>query len=328
MIRAGRAPKARTLTDLAAQQGLSISQYRRLKPYTEEGFPAPVSSPGAQTVLYDADQVDAYLAGRPVPALPDTDSDDDLLDRTEAAAVLGIAPDSWTVYQTRSGLAEHRVDVAGVGHWPRGIVHAYKTERDTRTHGAGGRPARTGTQVPSDQLLPRTAPLLDADPTITAADVTDALGVHRDTAQRALTHLRASRIADLMTADPTLTPEQAAIQLGYPAGQVRTAVRRQALTELRARTATAYLTAVTDALRAAGLTTDTAPVVEQTREDRLRAAVLLAPGAPAPAVVWEEDAGWRTASRRRHPYTAPDSHPLLPGTPQPAPADLLAALTS
>ncbi|GAA3043820.1 hypothetical protein GCM10017562_00790 [Streptomyces roseofulvus] len=106
-----------------------------------------------------------------------------------------------------------------------------------------------------------------------------------------------------------------------------TTVRRQALTELRARTATTYLTAVTDALRTAGLTTDTAPAVEQTREDRLRAAVLLTPDAPAPAVVWEEDTGWRTASRR-HPYTAPDTCPLLPGTPQPAPDALLAALAS
>ncbi|WP_457541869.1 DUF6292 family protein [Streptomyces filamentosus] len=328
MIRAGRASKARTLTDLATQQGLSISQYRRLKPYLEEGFPPPVSSPGAQTVLYDADQVDAYLAGRPIPALPDTDSDDDLLDRNEAAAVLGIAPDSWSTYQTRSGLADHQVDVAGVTHWPRGIVHAHKTARDTRPQGTGGRPARTGTQIPSDELLPRTAPLLDADPAITAATVVDMLGVHRDTAQRALTQLRASRIADLMTTDPTLTPEQAGARLNYPAGQVRTAVRRQALTELRARAARTYLTHVARTLHAAGLTTETTPDVEQTRTGTLRAALPCAPGFPDPVLVWEEETGWRTATRRRHPYTAPGSRPLLPGTPQPTPAALQNALTT
>ncbi|MEU9858052.1 DUF6292 family protein [Streptomyces sp. NPDC047974] len=130
-----------------------------------------------------------------------------------------------------------------------------------------------------------------------------------------------------MSTDPGLTVEQAALGLGYPAGQVRTAVRRQALTELRARTVRAYLADVAASLHTAGLTTDPTPAIEQTRAGTLRAAILLTPDAPAPAVVWEENTGWRTASRR-HPYTAPDTHPLLPGTLQPAPDAVLAALSA
>ncbi|MCD9904344.1 hypothetical protein LUR56_38470 [Streptomyces sp. MT29] len=71
MIRAGRQHLVRTLADLAAQQGVGIDHYTRLKPYTAEGFPAPVSSEGARTRLYDGEQVDAYLLGKPVPPLPE-----------------------------------------------------------------------------------------------------------------------------------------------------------------------------------------------------------------------------------------------------------------
>ncbi|MGW8768273.1 DUF6292 family protein [Streptomyces sp. NPDC055815] len=326
VIRAGRIDKVRTLADLAAQQGLSLGRYQVVKPYAAEGFPAPISSDGARTLLFDADQVDAYLLGAPVPELPSTDSDEDLLDRSEAAAELGVALTGWSAYKKRPALADHKVVIAGVEHWPRGIIRAYRDARNSRP-ATGGRPKNAGDQIPRDQLLALAAPLLDADPAITAARVTESLGVHRDTAQRALTHLRASRIADRLAADPTLTPQQAAAELGYPAGQVRTAVH-QALTELRARQARAYLATVTATLHEAGLTdTSTAPDVEQSR-DTLRAAVPLTPEAPAAALVWEDGEGWRTATRRLHPYTAPGSHPLLPQSAEPRPADLLAALTS
>ncbi|NEB54231.1 HTH domain-containing protein, partial [Streptomyces griseus] len=71
---------------------------------------------------------------------------------------------------------------------------------------------RAGDQVPRDQVLALTAELLDADPTISAATVTERLGVHRDTAQQALTRLRADRVADHIAANPTLTPAEAAAQ--------------------------------------------------------------------------------------------------------------------
>ncbi|MFJ4873254.1 DUF6292 family protein [Streptomyces sp. NPDC088757] len=321
MIRAGRADKVRTLTDLAAQRGLSIRRYQELKPYKAQGFPAPVSSDGAKTLLFDGDQVDAYLAGGPVPALPGTDHDEDLLDRRECAALAGVRPESWNSYRAR--LAGHLAVVGGVEHWPRGAVLALRRAQASRP-AAGGRPKRAGDQVPRDQVLDLTAQLLDADPATTAARVTDALGVHRDTAQRALTTVRAERIADHLTTHPGLTPDQAAAELGYPAGQVRTATR-QALTILRGRAAAPYLTAVTDALRTAGLTDPTTAPTVQYDGDTMRATVPLTAGAPVAALVWDEETGWHTADSRRHP--APRT-PLLDGHTHPDPAALLDTLTN
>ncbi|MGW1441077.1 hypothetical protein ACWD7M_38345 [Streptomyces griseus] len=92
MIRAGRRHLVRTLADLAAQQGLRTQRYLKLKPHEAPGFPPPVSSPKARTRLHDGDQVDAYLLGKPVPALTGREDDDDLLDRQECAAAIGVAP--------------------------------------------------------------------------------------------------------------------------------------------------------------------------------------------------------------------------------------------
>ncbi|WP_329274015.1 hypothetical protein [Streptomyces sp. NBC_00691] len=321
MIRAGRADKVRTLTDLAAQRGLSVRRYQELKPYKDKGFPAPISSDGAKTLLFDGDQVDAHLAGDPVPDLPGTDHDEDLLDRRECAALAGVRTESWNSYRAR--LAEHLAVVGGVEHWPRGAVLALRRTQASRP-AAGGRPKRAGDQIPRDQILDLTAQLLDADPATTAARVTDTLGVHRDTAQRALTTLRAERIADHLTTHRALTPEQAAAELGYPAGQVRTATR-QALTLLRGRAAAPYLAAVVEALRTAGLTDPaTAPAVHYDG-DTVRAAVPLAAGAPAAALVWDEETGWHTADSRRHPAA---STPLLDGHTHPDPTTLLNALTN
>lgn len=292
MIRAGRQHLVRTLADLAERHGGRSA-------HLAHGFPAPISSPGARTRLYDGEQTDAHFAGRPVPALPDTESDDDLLDRRECAAVRGVSPRSWDVYKSRPEIAERLVVIGGVEHWPRSVARAPATQTATA---AVGRPARTGDQVPRDQLLPRTAPLLDADPGITAAGVVDALGVHRDTAQDALLRLRADRMADLLEADPGLTAQQAARTLGYPAAQTRRATVR-AQTVLRARQAAPYLASVARELHRAGWTSaDADPVIQHPADDVVVAVIVLdRPHAPAPALVWDERAGWRTATSRRHP---------------------------
>ncbi|MGW3335802.1 DUF6292 family protein, partial [Streptomyces rubiginosohelvolus] len=138
-------------------------------------------------------------------------------------------------------------------------VKAFQAARPGRDAAAtrGGRPTRTGDQVPRDQVPALTAELLDADPTISAATVTERLGVHRDTAQQALTRPRADRIADHIEAHPTLTPAEAAAQLGYPAGQVRRANAR-AETVLRARHIAPYLAGVAAALHRVCWTTEQA----------------------------------------------------------------------
>ncbi|MFJ2438836.1 DUF6292 family protein [Streptomyces anulatus] len=308
MIRAGRDHLVRTLADLAAQQGVQPQTYLNAGHHKVAGHPKPISSPGARTLLYDGEQVDAYLAGKPVPPLPAPDDeqhqdDGDLLDRREAAAVLGVSPRSWDTYKRHPLLTEHMTEAGGVEHWPRGIVHRYRTGRPGRAAGAG-RPEGAGDQVPRDMLLARTAPLLDADPTISAATVTEALGVRRSTAQDALTRLRADRIADLVGTDPVLSPKDAAALLGYPGGQIRRATVRAGAV-LRARRSTPYLTDVAAAAHRAGwTTTEAAPEVHHPDDDHVVAVLVLdTEHAPAPALVWDERHGWRTATSRRHPLT-------------------------
>ncbi|MGW6581163.1 DUF6292 family protein [Streptomyces globisporus] len=338
MIRAGRQHLVRTLADLAAQQGVGIDRYARLKPYAAEGFPAPVNSKGSRTRLYDGEQVDAYLLGKPVPPLPEADDDGDLLDRRECAALIGVAPNSWDIYKRDPVLTKARVEAGGVDHWPRRAVKAFQAARPGRDAAAtrGGRPTRTGDQIPRDQVPALTAELLDADPTISAATVTERLGVHRDTAQQALTRLRADRIADHIEAHPTLTPAEAAAQLGYPAGQVRRATAR-AETVLRARRAAPYLADVAAALHRAGWTTEqAAPDVQFPGDDRVVAALVLdGDQAPVPALVWDERYGWRTATSRRHPITKGAVPPsegggvrYLTGGVTPPPGSVVAALTT
>ncbi|MFF5894127.1 DUF6292 family protein [Streptomyces globisporus] len=339
MIRAGRQHLVRTLADLAAQRGVGIDRYNRLKPYEAEGFPAPVSSKESRTRLYDGEQVDAYLLGKPVPPLPgpEVEDDGDLLDRRECAALLGVSPRSWDVYKNDPALIEARIEAGGVDHWPRRAVKAFQAARPGRDAAAtrGGRPTRTGDQVPRDQVPALVAELLDADPTISAATVTERLGVHRDTAQQALTRLRADRIADHIEAHPTLTPAEAAAQLGYPAGQIRRATAR-AETVLRARHVAPYLADVAAALHRAGWTTEqAAPDVQFPGDDRVVAALVLdVDQPPVPALVWDERYGWRTAASRRHPITKGAVPPsegdgvrYLTGGITPPPGDVVAALT-
>ncbi|ORT54186.1 DUF6292 family protein [Streptomyces sp. CB03238] len=334
MIRAARKHLVRTLADLAQQQGVQLQTYLNAKRHAAEGFPAPISSKGARTKLYDAEQVDAYLAGAPVPPLPDENDDQDLLDRRECAEVLGVSPRTWDSYKADEQLTANMVEVGGVEHWPRHVVDQFKASRQGRA-ATTGRPKRSGDQVPREQLLARTAPLLDEDPAISAAGVVDALGVHRDTAQDALTQLRAGRIADLMQDDSTLTPEQAATALGYPASQVRRAlVLAQAV--LRGRRIAPYLADVAEAVHQAGWTTaDTVPALQHPTDDLCVATLVLdTPQAPAPALVWDERYGWRTAPSRRHPLGRGAAKPpagdgvryLASGT-TPDPDTLVAELT-
>ncbi|MGW1767587.1 hypothetical protein ACWCQL_26450 [Streptomyces sp. NPDC002073] len=151
------------------------------------------------------------------------DDDLDLLDRREAAVVLGVKPRSVDSYKNDPGLADHVVEVGGVEHWPRAGVRAYGAARGTMA-APTGRPKGSGDMVPRDLLPGRIAELLDADPAVTAAHAVEVLGVAVGTAQRSLQQERAQRIVALLRTDPTLTVEQAAERLGYPP-----AVRRAAL---------------------------------------------------------------------------------------------------
>ncbi|MFH9821387.1 hypothetical protein [Streptomyces sp. NPDC017230] len=332
MIRAGRQDLVRTLADVAAQQGIAVQTLINSGRHHAPEFPAPLGA--GRTQLYDGEQVDAYLAGRAVPELPTDDDDQDLLDRQEAAALRGEPLSVWDRRKKDPAVGEHLVLVGGVEHWPRHVVRDYTPAPRRRTgSGGGGRPAGAGDQVPRDQLPACVAQLLDEDPVLTAADVADRLGVHRNTAQAGLVQCRADRMADVME-QHGMTAAEAAAALGYPAGQTRRAGVR-AETVLRGRRARPYLAAVAQTLHAHGWTaTDTPPAVQHPEDELCVATLPLdAPAAPAPALVWSEQHGWRTATSRRHPLGKGAAWPppgdgvrhLATGT-TPAPGDVVQAL--
>ncbi|MEV5904942.1 hypothetical protein [Streptomyces sp. NPDC052127] len=231
MIRAGR--RVYTLGDLAALEGRSLGTYRNRRLHQREGHPAPVSSEGGRVLLYDVDQVDAWRAGQPVPPLPDADDGADLLDAREAADLAGVSVKSWETYKAAPVLAADVVLVrgqlaagpaaAGVEHWPRAVVEAWQATRPGRGQG-GGRPGGAGDRVPRGQIAPRTAALLAAQPDITAAAVSERLGIHQGTAQRMLAALRAQAVAALLEEVPAASADDVAARLGYGIATARGAL--------------------------------------------------------------------------------------------------------
>ncbi|MFH8993297.1 DUF6292 family protein [Streptomyces sp. NPDC017940] len=310
--------------------GLKLGTFRNRKPYTVEGFPATISPAGAAAMLWDSEQTAAFLAGDPVPDLPADDADDDLLERIEAAALLGVTPGTWTSYKRDPRIAPHLVTVAGVEHCPRRVLTAF---RQAPAEPPTGRPRGSGDMVPRDEIEARLGDLLDRDPGLTIATVQQELGLAYSAAARWLPRLRGQRIADQVLADPGLTAEQAAQQLGFP-----TAVRRAAVaaaqTVLRGRRMLPYLRSVADAVTAAGWMEHQDVAVREAGDDALAAVLVLADTAPAPALVWDERHGWRTASSRRHPTPKGGGWPgkgdgvryLCPGNTKPDPQKLLAEL--
>ncbi|MFE5537140.1 hypothetical protein ACFQ78_15535 [Streptomyces sp. NPDC056519] len=221
LIRSGRTAVGRE--ELADVLGMKWAAFRRARPYAEDGFPVPVSSADARVLLWDLEQVEAYRDGRPQPAIPAVDREEDLLDRREAAVLLGVKPRSVDSYKTDPGFADHVVVVGGVEHWPRAAVLAYAAGRGAMS-APSGRPKGSGDMVPRDLLPGRIAELLDANPAVTAAHAVDVLGISTPAAQRHLQQERAARIVALMRTEPGLDAEGAAERLGYPS-----AVRRAAL---------------------------------------------------------------------------------------------------
>ncbi|MET9499547.1 hypothetical protein [Streptomyces sp. NPDC006552] len=333
MIRAGRRGFVQNSADLAAAMGFSsVKAFRNRKPHEAPGFPAPISAPEGKGKLWDAEQTAAYINGDPVPALPARDDDEDLLERTEAAAYLNVTPKTWDSYKRDPRLAPHLVVVGGVEHCPRHALRAYR-ESGAAAAGQGPvhRPRGSGDMVPRDQLPGRVGELLDADPALTLARLTEELGIANSTATRILPRLRGERIAALCAAEEGLSLEEAAQRLNYPA-----AVRRSALTyaatALRALRLRPYVQEVIDALISARLADPQQAELVPVAENVLAAAVPLAFDAPVPALAWDERWGWRTAVSRRHPLGRESGWPpqgdgirYIAGT-RPAPREVVAAL--
>ncbi|MFE4206117.1 DUF6292 family protein [Streptomyces goshikiensis] len=339
MIRAGRLPYVQTMSDLADALGKKLVTVRNQKPYAAEGHPAPISSPSARNQLWDSEQTKAYYAGEPIPELPQVDDDEDLLDRHEAAELLGVAPMTWNSYKKDPDLAAGVVLVPagpkGTEHWPRRLVLAYKNNRPGRGAG-GGRREGSGDMIPRDEILPRIAELLDADPAVKGEHVAETLGItFRPTAQSGLATLRGRRIADLVEKQPGLDLKDAARQLGYPRTQVQADSMAIAVAEreLRARKDQPYLQRTADFLAAAGIAQEVEVEMRQPDGGHLAAAVPLDTDQPVAAVVWDSRYGWRTATSRRHPIgkatdTPPEGEGIryLGSGLRPEPEELLAAL--
>lgn len=331
MIRAGRQKYAQNSEELAKAMGISIGTFRNKQPFTAEDFPPLISSEGARVKLWDSEQTAAHLAGHPVPARPTEDDDQDLLDRNEAAAELGITPKTWDDYKNHPQISPHLTKIKGVEHCARGIVRAFRTAKSANTDPVPkGRPKGSGDMIPRDEISARVGALLDEDPATTLADVQEHVGLSY-AAARALPRLRGERIADLLEAEPELSPEDAATRLGYPTAVHRTALT-SAATELRARQVQPYLQRVADILVGAGWAEQQDVPVQRLEGDVLAAGVLLS-GSQTPALVWDERYGWRTAVSRRHPIsketgTSPEGDGIryLSENQQPEPAELLAAL--
>ncbi|MCX5207680.1 hypothetical protein OG897_40575 [Streptomyces sp. NBC_00237] len=230
MIRAGREEHVLTSADLAQREGLALGTWKNRKAVSAPGRPAPVSSKGARTLLWDGDQQDAWAAGRPVPPLPAKDDPGDWLDRQEAAASLTppVDPRAWDSYARESDdLRAACREIGGVDHWPRGVIQAWEQTRpgDQGKRERGGRPRGTGDLLPREEIRPRAAELLTADPAVTAHAVADAIGVHPGTATMALAALRADAVAVLLDADPQTTAADVVAQLGYRTRTARSALR-------------------------------------------------------------------------------------------------------
>ncbi|MCX5115117.1 hypothetical protein OOK13_43095 [Streptomyces sp. NBC_00378] len=217
MIRAGRAALVRTLADLATAAGKTPKTFSNQKLHKLPGHPEPISSLRARVLLWDGEQIDAYRAGLPVPPLPVQDSPDDLLDRNEAADLVGVAPRTWDRYANLPGMQPRPapVDAAGVEHWRRGDVLEWLEARP----GPGsspGRPAGSRETTPRAGLSVRAAELLAREPTITAARAASELGVTADTAQRALARARTAAVIRILQQDPDLTAGEVHARLGFP----------------------------------------------------------------------------------------------------------------
>ncbi|MFB8043127.1 helix-turn-helix domain-containing protein [Streptomyces hydrogenans] len=133
-------PQGRTAvneSDIAQLAGLSLSTWRR---HHAGAFRVHVPDllPDSRNRLYDRAQVEAYLAGKSVPSLPEGEHLDDLLSAGEVADVLGISAGTVRAYAT-SGHFSPGVTVHGSRLWSRREVLERRDNAPGRGAGGGRR---------------------------------------------------------------------------------------------------------------------------------------------------------------------------------------------
>ncbi|MFD3940989.1 helix-turn-helix domain-containing protein [Streptomyces sp. NPDC058611] len=123
--------------DIARRLGVPLATWRRRD---APAFRSHVPSllPESRYLIYSLAQADAYLAGKPIPALPDGEHPDDLLTAEEAAGILGISPSTVRAY-TVQGYLSAGTTVYGARLWPRHEVDARRDNAPGQGKGGGRR---------------------------------------------------------------------------------------------------------------------------------------------------------------------------------------------
>lgn len=131
MIRADR--DVLDLRAIARLHGLPWDTARRRRPWARPDHPRPVNRPARGVpALYDAEQVAAAAAAKPVPPLPTAEQPGDLLDAHEVTEALNLRPATWRAYLHEGYAPPADAEPYGVPHWSRATVHAWREQRPGR----------------------------------------------------------------------------------------------------------------------------------------------------------------------------------------------------
>jgi hypothetical protein len=182
------------LADVAQLAGVSLATWRRRH---HSAFTAAVKPlPGSERpILYDAAQVHAHLAGKPLPPLPTGQAAEDLLTDQEAGAVANVSAST-----IRADAAADRMDPGIERHGRRWWTRAAAEERAVRQPQYKGRTTGSKNKAPrvrTDHRVDEVAAELAAADAgrrgpVTAAELAELYGVSGRTAERIMARARAA----------------------------------------------------------------------------------------------------------------------------------------
>ncbi|MFD0409971.1 DNA-binding protein [Kitasatospora sp. NPDC127116] len=173
------------LEDVARAAGVSVATWRRNH---HRAFTSKVQAlPGSERpIIYDAAQVNAYLAGEPIPPLPADPDPTDLLTDKEAGQVADLAPSTIRA-DASGGRMSEGVERHGRRWWTRASVEEHRdrpVEYKGRTIGARDRKPRTKADPRAATVAEQLSAQADA---VTAATVAGQFAVSERTARRIIT---------------------------------------------------------------------------------------------------------------------------------------------
>ncbi|MFE7953488.1 helix-turn-helix domain-containing protein [Streptomyces sp. NPDC057426] len=123
--------------DVARRLGVPLATWRR-RDAPDFRRRVPSLLPESRYLVYDLAQAEAYIDGKPIPALPAGEHPDDLLTADEAAAILGINPSTIRAYAVQ-GYLPAGTTVYGARLWPRREVNERRDNPPGQGRGGGRR---------------------------------------------------------------------------------------------------------------------------------------------------------------------------------------------